>query len=852
MSDWRLVNKEGELVWTSPAVPNGGQNLFTVMSPTLILGCAKKGDTLPVNYIKLPDVTRVSMSTPTGILLERRTGSSVLLVCHAGPQEAAVWLESIQRAVGGSGSLAASPKVGSKQQQPQPAAATTANSNSNQAPTTTSDSSNKNPASNASTSGPIQDPKLAGIATALQNDIKSKPIAKPDSTPIVPPSQNQNQQQQQGSNTSAGSNSKNNANANNSITPPSAGNAVQLPVISGDSASPDPAHPHSAAAPFMKNNNTNNNQQQPAPLSLAQLASTNNNNNNNNLPKFGANNNTNQLLGRNQQQTPVDIRSIGNTNNNNNNVDQQQQPTTPAGSVSTPVSSFRPGNQNQQPSIPNVTPLAATRTEKNQFEVITPGTGSSNNFNNSAVRPIVAPPLGQGGFNQNLNNNNNSTTSNSNFGSGVFGNNNNNTSFRTGNGSMLMMNNNNNNTSATATPTTTNVDALPDGSLLAAARRRGMLVDLPATQNVNRSIAPNASALWKEWRDPNGVLYVLHEATGTLQRLEPGDDKFQTFYTDEQLERMAADPNYHPEDQVPCHMEGDATLDMETMRVSNLHHYGRTGAAQAGVPYPDIPSGDLLREMVVPVPRGQFSPTRRAQVEPLAVPRVGDAGYKGKRIHRFTLAASDDPRVAVVEHQVQSLETEGLRWDPRTNQISARNAQQEQTIGNVTLRRQWEHVKSVLMQGRYFKKHAYSRPGTSSFRYIFLSSDTAWVCSVPTSDVMVKIVARNEQLQVGPESQQYFPPDTKAVGVNAIEEVVLGIEVPELRGRGRDEMDLNSTFVILSARTALILECSTPEEARFFCDAWNFFLFYSKPEQPARTPQMTAPITYGTRGGVLW
>lgn len=258
-----------------------------------------------------------------------------------------------------------------------------------------------------------------------------------------------------------------------------------------------------------------------------------------------------------------------------------------------------------------------------------------------------------------------------------------------------------------------------------------------------------------------------------------------------------------------------------------------------------------MREMVVPVPRGQFSPTRRATVEPLAVPRVADAAYKGKRIHRFTLAGSDDPRVAVVEHQVQSLETEGLRWDPRTNQITARNAQQEQTIGNVTLRRQWEHVKSVLSQGRYFKKHASTRPGTSSFRYIFLSTDCAWVCSVPTSDVMVKILARNEQMQVGPEAQQYFPPDTKAVPVNAIEEVVLGVEVGFLRSR-KGDMDLDSTFVILSARVALILECATPDEARFFCDAWNFFLFYSKPEKPAKTPQMTAPVTYGTRGGVRW
>lgn len=394
-------------------------------------------------------------------------------------------------------------------------------------------------------------------------------------------------------------------------------------------------------------------------------------------------------------------------------------------------------------------------------------------------------------------------------------------------------------------------DSLPDGSLVAAARRRGMVVDLPATQNVNRAIAPNASAVWKEWRDPNGVLYVLHEATGTLQRLEPGDDKFQTFYTDDQLEEMERNPQLHQDDLSPSHMEGDPTLDMESMSVSNLHHYGRAGAAQNGVPYPPVPSGNLMREMVVPVPRGQFSPTRRVQVEPLAVPRVADSGYRGKRIHRFTLAGSDDPRVALVEHQVQSLETEGLRWDPRSNQVTARSAQQEQTIGNVTLRRQWEHVKSVLMQGRYFKKHAFRKVNTDSFRYIFLSADTAWICSVPTSEVMVKILQNNQSMQIGPESQQYFPPDTKAMAVNTVIEVVLGIEVDKLRYR-QNEMDLNSTFVILSNTHWLILECQTPEEARFFCDAWNFFLFYSKPDRPSKVPQMTAPVTYGTRGGVRW
>ena len=47
----------------------------------------------------------------------------------------------------------------------------------------------------------------------------------------------------------------------------------------------------------------------------------------------------------------------------------------------------------------------------------------------------------------------------------------------------------------------------------------------------------------------------------------------------------------------------------------------------------------------------------------------------------------------------------------------------------------------------------------------------------------------------------------------------------------------------------MILECNTEEEARFFHDAWNFFLLYSKPVdlRALRTPAMAAPVTHGTR-----
>ena len=106
MSDWRLVSKEGELVWTSPSLPNGGQALYTVLSPTLMLATNRKGDSYPVNYMKVPEITRVSMSTPNAILVECRNGKNTLLVCNAGAQEAASWFENLQRVTSGQGSLA--------------------------------------------------------------------------------------------------------------------------------------------------------------------------------------------------------------------------------------------------------------------------------------------------------------------------------------------------------------------------------------------------------------------------------------------------------------------------------------------------------------------------------------------------------------------------------------------------------------------------------------------------------------------------------------------------------------------------------------------------------------------------
>lgn len=381
-------------------------------------------------------------------------------------------------------------------------------------------------------------------------------------------------------------------------------------------------------------------------------------------------------------------------------------------------------------------------------------------------------------------------------------------------------------------------------------RRRGMIVDVPASQHVNRSIAPNPSAMWKMWEAPDGETYFSHEPTGTMQRLNKETGIPETIVTgvDELTpEDLAARPRISNQDTV---------VDINAHVVSNLNEYGATPASmrdRSGIN--QVASSDVYRNDVVPTPRGQFSPTRKAPVEALAAPRISNQGYQGRRLHRVTLMPGEDRETAVVEHRVESLQGKDLVWDRSIGKITSSDPERKALIGNATIFRQWEHVRKILMQGRYFKKHS-ATTNIESYRFVFLTADNSYVASVPTSDVMMNINEDPVRFGSVTDTIQYYSPDAKAFPVNAITHVSLGSE-EDFVSRKKNLLPEN-TFVMvfrkqsINLKHALVLECQTAKEAKLFCDSWNFFLYYSRPMalNEKTTPQIAAPVTFGTRTGV--
>jgi hypothetical protein len=373
--------------------------------------------------------------------------------------------------------------------------------------------------------------------------------------------------------------------------------------------------------------------------------------------------------------------------------------------------------------------------------------------------------------------------------------------------------------------------------------RSGMMVDLPGTQAVNRNIAPNASAVWREWMDPDGTTYFFHEPTKTLQRLAPGATEYETLV-------QGADDVPAEDLAQRSHRDEDTTINLNTQTVRNLRHYGDGNSGRGGVDSVRSPNA-LRSEILPPQPRGSYSPTRRTPLEALTAPRMQASTYQGKRLHRLTLQPGDEPGQAVVSHQVQSLDSDNMVWDPRSGTIGSRDPAKIGVAGSAALHRQWEHVRKTLCQGRYFKKHAVTTD-THNFRFVFLTGDNAYICCVPTSEVMINVSKDPKTFGTAADTIQYYGAETRAMAVNSISHVVLGIEEP--RVARRRALNPENTVVIVSRTHALILECNTREEAQFFCDAWNFFLEYSRPVNPkaTRTPQMVAPVTYGTRTGLAF
>ncbi|CUI11156.1 Hypothetical protein, putative, partial [Bodo saltans] len=119
MSDWRFASISGFLTWTTPSAPDGGVELFSELSPTLIIALQEQGDTLPVDYIKLLSITSVSLPPGSrGIELTREGAPPVLLVAGTA-DNAHEWYSMIQTAIGDS---AVSSRIKPRPQQPTPPA----------------------------------------------------------------------------------------------------------------------------------------------------------------------------------------------------------------------------------------------------------------------------------------------------------------------------------------------------------------------------------------------------------------------------------------------------------------------------------------------------------------------------------------------------------------------------------------------------------------------------------------------------------------------------------------------------------------------------------------------------------
>eukprot|EP00744_Colponema_vietnamica_P009254 GILI01013180.1.p1 GENE.GILI01013180.1~~GILI01013180.1.p1 ORF type:complete len:428 (-),score=114.63 GILI01013180.1:161-1363(-) len=380
-------------------------------------------------------------------------------------------------------------------------------------------------------------------------------------------------------------------------------------------------------------------------------------------------------------------------------------------------------------------------------------------------------------------------------------------------------------------------------------KRSGMFVSVPANPQLNSNVAPNLSAMWKEWKDPVGDIYVFHEPTGSLHVCRAGNDAFETVM--EGSEDIPHDDlRYHPYfDQL-----ADTVCDVNGRVVYNIQNYGnqRVEGEIAAT------SADVYRSDAVTTPRGQYSPSRKSRISALnPPPRQPQGTYEGRRVHHLQIGVgpSGDPTEALITHQVQPLAAQGLLWDPKSGRaIDPRDSKGDNPrgIGQSTLYKQWEHVRLMLMQGRYFKKHAV-KSSAYSYRFVFLTGDNAYVVCVPTSEVMLNVHTSAQTFNTVADTVQYYGRDARAIALNTITRVTLGSEEDNIMRR-RGQLKPENTFCIVTQTHAFILECGSSKEAKYFADAWTFFMYHSKPlnVQAQRTKEMRNPVTHGTRAGLAF
>ena len=735
MSSWRFASTSGVLTWTTPSLPDGGTELFSELSPTLIIGLQEQGDVLPVDYIKLQSIKSVTPHSARGFVLEREGASPALLIAPS-ESEAKQWIATINQALRSTD--------GSSMKREQPSAPV---------------------AEPVSVSAPRQVIKPVQETTVLDKRINSGAQGVPaaafsESSALF---------------TAVPSAS---SNANFVVEPP----PPPLPA----KVAPAPTR---GATPDQQVNLGTRFTVSPQPRSS-------------------------EVQGRGSGSTvtlPASSQGIFwgsphvrpaepcNEDPSGQHDYRKVSEITRGGAVTSTVTTHldlrnpvpaRIAPQEQQRQQPLWTPLAkpppviqsSPRPMSTQVERPLPTSSVSQEPAGispitSAQRPSVSQATPSGG----------------------------------------------------------------DSSFSLARKRGGMLVDVPPNPQANRNIAPNASAVWKSWTAPDGVLYVSHESTGTVQRKNPETGEFETLV--EGVEEIPMDEMHlRPYD------DHETTVDLNTNSVRNLHAYG---SKSDGPELGPRASPNIYRTEAVVTPRGQYSPSRRSQLSALAAPRQSQSAYMGRRVHHITLGpAPEEPNECAIEHKIQLLGAGGVKWDPRTGQTIAPEDTRDGELGESLLFKQWNHVRKILLQGRYFKKHAL-RSRSSAFRFVFLTTDNAYVVCVPTSEVMLNLNQAPKTFDTVTETVQYYGPESRAIALNTITHVSLGTEEEFVRSR-RKLLTPENVFCIVSRTHAFVLECNTSEEAKYFADAWTFFLYHSRPVGTPKAAHVKKPVTFGTRAGVAF
>lgn len=755
MSDWRFASISGYLTWTSPSLPDGGTELFSELSPTLIIGLQEQGDVLPVDYIKISTITSITLS-PGGRLIEltRADGSPIALVAPT-PAEAQEWHKNIQAAVGD---------------------ATTA-------------SHVKPPSSRGSPTPPTATPiAQAAAATGGSN------MTSADGAPFAPEAGDA-AGVRAGSAVSASSLSRL---ANLSpAQQPSAGSGSRPGSETGSLKLQTAARSlgeQPSALPFGWKNTAPTNLPAPAPIHPAAAAACDTGSHDFRPLSdfvgagFSAAAKTTTIT------THVDAQRAAGQRYTSATLPSApsavKAPAAPSGAPQSAAPVWTPLSKSQLQASP--LPPQPTPTSSLQLGGVSRPMPTQKSMTTSVPQQSVSPiaPYEESQFRY---------------------------------------------------PSHGATDTSADHTSTGFRKRSGMLVDVPANPQVNRNIAPNVSAIWKEWKGPDGVVYVCHEPTGTLQRLNAETGEFETL--------VDGNDDIDPNDMALRPYSGNETaVDLNNNLVKNLTQYG--GHRVGGATINEAVSPSVYRTAPVTSPRGQYSPTRRSQLAPLAEPRTSQSHYNGRRVHHLQLGLDADE--TTIEHSIQLLGGNGIRWDPSSGQVVAPSGHTQADVGASTLHRQWEHVRRILMQGRYFKKHAL-RTTTTSFRFVFLTSDNAYVVCVPTSDVLFHVNEPQKTFSTMADTIQYYGPESRAIALNTITHVSLGVDEPFVRSRA-SQLTPENTFCIVSRSHAFILECNTSEEAKYFADAWTFFLYHSKPVsgKQQKTPQMKKPVTFGTRAGLAF